>query len=96
MVSQLLILPNFLDTLTLSQPREADYAHQIILAPPDFQTFRRPWSVQWGPHAFSPAVTKAFKKVTRYFINMVFIFQFVLLESSNLLRNYEIQFFVST
>ena len=53
------------DQLTLAQQREADYAHQIILAPPDFQTFRRPWSVQWGPHAFSPAVTKAFKKVTR-------------------------------
>ena len=31
------------DQLTLSQPREADYAHQIILAPPDFQTFLRPW-----------------------------------------------------
>ena len=30
------------DQLTLSQPRGADYAHQIILAPPDFQTFRRP------------------------------------------------------
>ena len=28
--------------LTLSQPRGADYAHQIILAPPDFQTFRQP------------------------------------------------------
>ena len=28
--------------LTLSQPRVADYTHQIILAPPDFQTFRRP------------------------------------------------------
>ena len=25
--------------LTLSQPRGADYAHQIILAPPDSQTF---------------------------------------------------------
>ena len=30
------------EQLTLSQPRGADYAHQIILAPPDFQTFRRP------------------------------------------------------
>ena len=30
------------DWLTLSQPRGADYAHQIILAPTDFQTFRRP------------------------------------------------------
>ena len=29
------------DQLTLSQPREADYAYQIILAPPDFQTFRK-------------------------------------------------------
>ena len=28
--------------LTLSQPRGTDYAHQIILAPPDCQTFRRP------------------------------------------------------
>ena len=27
--------------LTLSQPGEADYAYQIILAPPDFQTFLR-------------------------------------------------------
>ena len=33
------------DQLTLSQPRGADYAYQIIqklLAPPNFQTFRRP------------------------------------------------------
>jgi hypothetical protein len=30
------------DQLTLSQPRGADYTLQIILAPPDFQTFRRP------------------------------------------------------
>ena len=30
------------DQLTLSQPRVADYAHQITLAPLDFQTFRRP------------------------------------------------------
>ena len=30
------------DQLTLSQPRGADYAQQILLAPPDFQTFRRP------------------------------------------------------
>ena len=30
------------DQFTLYQPRGADYAHQIILAPPDFQTFRRP------------------------------------------------------
>jgi len=30
------------DQLTLFQPRGADYAHQIILAPPDFQTFLRP------------------------------------------------------
>ena len=30
------------DQLTLSQPRGADYAHQIILAPPDFRTFLRP------------------------------------------------------
>ena len=32
------------DQLTLSQPRGADYTHQIILASLDFQTFRRPWS----------------------------------------------------
>ena len=30
------------DQLTLSQPRGADYAHQIILEPWDFQTFRWP------------------------------------------------------
>ena len=38
--------PQFLpDQLTLSQPggRGADYAHQMILAPPDFQIFLRPW-----------------------------------------------------
>ena len=28
--------------VTLSQPRVADYPHQIILAPLDFKTFRRP------------------------------------------------------
>ena len=30
------------DQLTLSQPKGADYAHQKILAFPDFQTFQRP------------------------------------------------------
>ena len=30
------------DNLTLSQPGGTDYAHQIILAPPDFQAFLRP------------------------------------------------------
>ena len=35
--------PQFLaDHLTLPQPKGADYAHQIILAFPDFQTFLRP------------------------------------------------------
>ena len=34
------------DQLTLSQPGGADYARQIILAPPDFQTFLRPCIVQ--------------------------------------------------
>ena len=33
------------DQLTLSQPKGADYAHQIILALPDFQTFPRPCKV---------------------------------------------------
>ena len=27
----------------LPRARGVDYAHEIILAPPDFQTFRRPW-----------------------------------------------------
>ena len=30
------------DQLTLPQPGGTDCAHQIILAPPDFQTLRRP------------------------------------------------------
>ena len=30
------------DQSTLSQPRGADCAHQKMLAPPDFQTVRRP------------------------------------------------------
>ena len=30
------------DQLTLSQPGEADYAQQIKLTPPDFQTFLWP------------------------------------------------------
>ena len=30
------------DQLTLSQPRGADYAHQIMMTPLDFQTFRWP------------------------------------------------------
>ena len=36
-------VPWLADQLTLYQPRGADYAHQMILAPLDFQTFRRPW-----------------------------------------------------
>ena len=33
------------DQLTLSEPERgrADYAHKIILPPPDFQTFLRPY-----------------------------------------------------
>ena len=34
------------DQLTLSQPVGADYAHKIILATPNFQTFLRPWTVK--------------------------------------------------
>ena len=34
--------PDLADQLSLSQPEGTDYAHQIILAPPDFQTFLRP------------------------------------------------------
>ena len=34
--------PDLADQLPLSQPEVANYAHQIILAPPDFQTFLRP------------------------------------------------------
>ena len=41
------------DQLTLSQPRGADYAHQIILAPPDFQTFLRPCIAKLHSSAFS-------------------------------------------
>ena len=37
-----MVPPDFGRSVTLSQPRGADYAHQILLAPPDFQTFRRP------------------------------------------------------
>ena len=33
------------DQLTLSQPMGTDYSHQIVMAPPGFQTFRRPWNV---------------------------------------------------
>ena len=33
------------DQLTLSQPKGADYFHQIKLAPPDFQTFLWPCNV---------------------------------------------------
>ena len=32
------------DQLTLSQPGGADYALTSLLAPPNFQTFRRPWN----------------------------------------------------
>ena len=35
------------DQLALSQPGGANYAHQIILAPPDFQTFLRPCHISW-------------------------------------------------
>ena len=31
------------DELTLSQPEGGDYSRLMILAPPDFQTFLRPW-----------------------------------------------------
>ena len=40
------ITPQILtDQLTLSQPRGAEYAHQIVLASPYFQTFRRPCKI---------------------------------------------------
>ena len=34
--------PDLEDQLTLSEPRVDDYAHLIILSPPDFQTFQQP------------------------------------------------------
>ena len=34
--------PDFGRTINPISTKGADYAHQIILAPPDFQTFRRP------------------------------------------------------
>ena len=34
--------PSLEDQLILAQPRGADYAHKVILASPDFETFRRP------------------------------------------------------
>ena len=37
--------PDFVRSVTLSQARGADYSHQIIQAPTDFHTFRRPWYV---------------------------------------------------
>ena len=39
----------------------ADYAHKIILATPDFQTFRRPWIVSHSRHVFKKS--KNFHKV---------------------------------
>ena len=39
------ILYKLISQETLSQPRGADYAHQIMVAPPDFQTFLRPWDI---------------------------------------------------
>ena len=41
------------DQLTLSQPRGADYAHQIIPAPSDFQTFQRPYKATKNQYIFS-------------------------------------------
>ena len=37
------------DQLTLSQPRGADYAQQIILVPADFQTFLQPYNINYVP-----------------------------------------------
>ena len=37
--------PQYLtDQLTLFQPGEADFAHPLLLAPPNFFTFRHRWS----------------------------------------------------
>ena len=55
------------DQVTLSQPGAADYAiiaYQLLHAPtplpPDFQTFRHPWS--WGSSA------KSGRKIMRFFL----------------------------
>ena len=37
-------LPDFGRSVNLISTKGADYAHQIMLAPTDFKTFRRPWS----------------------------------------------------
>ena len=36
--------PDFGRSVNLISTKGADYAHQIMLAPTDFKTFRRPWS----------------------------------------------------
>ena len=42
--------------LTISQQRVADYAHQIILASPNFQTLRWPWTMRnWNKTRTSQA-----------------------------------------
>ena len=66
------------DQLTLTQPGGADYAHQILLSPPDFQTFLRPWdtntflqSDELKPHL----LTNMYKIEYRIFISLFFLFQ---------------------
>ena len=50
--------------LTLSQPGGTDYAHQMILAPSDFQNFRRPWDIvgqrRKSNHEISEKITLQF------------------------------------
>ena len=36
----------------ISQPGGADYAHQITIGTPGFQTFLRPWNAQWDQSQF--------------------------------------------
>ena len=63
------------DQLTLSQPRGADYAHQIILAPSDFQTFRQPCvdenlSSVWSIWVWPKVKTKEQRKLGYFFMDI--------------------------
>ena len=53
--------PDLGSSINPTSTKGADYAHQIILATPDFQTFRRPWIVSHSRNVFKKS--KNFHKV---------------------------------
>ena len=71
--------PQYLaDQLTLSWPGGKHYPHPVLLAPPEFQTLRRPCIAQPSPHSQRTDLIAVVRNRTYYFLSGSYSDQIVL------------------